>query len=137
MNPLQRTARAAALILGLVTTGTAGEIVFPGERWEQRSPAELGLDAEKLEAFAARIGGDGVIIKDGFLVKTWGEVATHKWWASASKPVLSTLLLAAVHEGKPRLARCAGARRGMDVVREGRADDLPPARQHDERLRHR
>ncbi|MDP3071838.1 MAG: serine hydrolase [Opitutaceae bacterium] len=82
------------------TTAPASESGFPGERWEERAPTELGLAAAKLDAFAARVGGDGVIIKDGFLVKTWGEVATHKWWASASKPVLSTLLLTAVQEGK-------------------------------------
>ena len=80
--------------------GAPRRIVFPREQWEARPPQELGLDAAKLDAFAARVGGDGVIIKDGFLVKSWGEVATHKWWASASKPVLSTLLLAAVQEGK-------------------------------------
>ncbi len=74
--------------------------VFPGKTWEQRAPGDVGLDAAGLDAFAANVGGDGVIIKDGFLVKTWGEVATHKWWASASKPVFSTLLLCAVQEGK-------------------------------------
>ncbi len=74
--------------------------VFPGRAWEQRAPADVGLDPAKVDAFAAAVGGDGVVIKDGYLVKTWGEVATHKWWASASKPVLSTLLLLAVHEGK-------------------------------------
>ncbi len=77
-----------------------GRAVFPGKSWEQRAPGEVGLDAAKLDAFATAVGGDGVVIKDGYLVKTWGDVATHKWWASASKPVFSTLLLLAVHEGK-------------------------------------
>ncbi len=73
---------------------------FPGRTWEQRRPGEVGLDAAKVDAFATKIGGDGVVIKDGYLVKTWGEVATHKWWASASKPVFSTMLLLAVQEGR-------------------------------------
>lgn len=75
-------------------------IVFPGERWEERAPEELGLDAAKLDEFVRRVGGDGAIVRDGFLVATWGEQTSGKWWASASKPVLSTLLLVAVQEGK-------------------------------------
>ena len=75
-------------------------VVYPGAVWEQRAPAEVGLDEAMLAIFAANVGGDGCIIKDGYLVKSWGEVATHRWWASASKPVLSTLLLAAVQAGR-------------------------------------
>ena len=78
----------------------ANDIVFPGKSWEQREPDRVGLDAGKLEAFAANVGGDGCVIRDGFLVKSWGNLTSHKWWASASKPVLSTLLLLAVQEQK-------------------------------------
>jgi CubicO group peptidase (beta-lactamase class C family) len=96
--------RSRRLLLAILTASTAiaaaAEPVFPGATWAQRPPTEVGLDAAKLDEFARRVGGDGVIVRDGFLVKTWGEVATHKWWASASKPVLSTLLLAAVQDGK-------------------------------------
>jgi len=81
-------------------TASATHIVFPGKSWEQREPAQLGLDGSKLDEFAANVGGDGCVIKDGYLVKSWGELTTHKWWASASKPVLSTLLLLAVQEQK-------------------------------------
>ena len=41
-----------------------------------------------------------MLIKDGYLVKTWGNVAARDDWASAAKPVLSTLLLLAVQEGR-------------------------------------
>jgi CubicO group peptidase (beta-lactamase class C family) len=78
----------------------AGDVVFPGKSWEEREPAKVGLDASKLEQFATNVLGDGCVIKDGYLVKSWGERKSHKWWASASKPVLSTLLLLAVQEGK-------------------------------------
>jgi len=74
--------------------------VFPGSRWETRSPEELGLDSAPLDRFAKQVGGDGCIIRDGYLVKSWGEVTRHKDWASAAKPVLSTLLLMAVKEGR-------------------------------------
>jgi CubicO group peptidase (beta-lactamase class C family) len=76
------------------------KIVFPGKSWEMRDPAQVGLNPVVLEQFATNVGGDGCIVKNGWLVKTWGEQTTHKWWASASKPVLSTLLLLAVQEGK-------------------------------------
>lgn len=79
---------------------TAAETVFPKESWNVRLPDELGLNPEKLETFANRVGGDGCIIKDGWLVFRWGNWTGHKDWASAAKPVLSTLLLFAVNEGK-------------------------------------
>ena len=58
------------------------------------------MNDAKLAEFAARLGGDGCVVRDGYLVKTWGNVTRHKDWASAAKPVLSTLLLAAVADGK-------------------------------------
>jgi CubicO group peptidase (beta-lactamase class C family) len=76
----------------------AGAAVFPGAAWEKRPPASVGLDERKLAEFAAKAGGDGCIIKDGYLVKSWGGIAAHQDWASAAKPVLSTLLLLAVQE---------------------------------------
>jgi CubicO group peptidase (beta-lactamase class C family) len=94
---------SALLIPALTPVSHAQDItkfVFPGKAWNHRPPAQLGLDAEMLERFATNVGGDGCIIKNGYLVKSWGEQTTHKWWASASKPVLSTLLLLAVQEGK-------------------------------------
>ncbi len=74
--------------------------VFPGKNWVERDASALGMDAAKLDAFISNVGGDGCIIKDGYLVKSWGNTASHKWWASASKPVLSTLLMLAVQEQK-------------------------------------
>ena len=89
-----------AWLLASATLSAQTATVFPGATWERRAPAQAGLDAVKLDAFIANVGGDGVIVRDGYLVKTWGEQTSHKWWASASKPVLSTLLLAAVQDGK-------------------------------------
>lgn len=95
-----RLVRLAAAFGALIAWVRAAENVFPGAMWASRDALSAGLDVAKLEAFAASVGGDGVVIRHGYLVKTWGEVATHKWWASASKPVFSTLLLCAVQEGK-------------------------------------
>jgi len=75
-------------------------IVFPGSKWELRSPSDVNLDSSKLNQFVSNVGGDGVIIKDGYLVKSWGNKSSKKDWASAAKPVISTLLFFAVEEGK-------------------------------------
>ena len=75
-------------------------LVFPGRSWETRLPEDVGLASRPLDKFARRVGGDGCIVKDGFLIKTWGNFTQQKDWASAAKPVLSTLLLAAVAEGR-------------------------------------
>ena len=78
--------------------------VFPGVSWETKRPEQVKLAGRSLDEFARRVGGDGCIVKDGYLIKTWGNLAQHKDWASAAKPVLSTLLLAAVADGRLRSA---------------------------------
>jgi len=73
--------------------------VFPGDSWEQRDPGSLGLDAAKLEELAEALGGRGCVIKDGYLLKAWGDQAERSDWTSSAKPVLSTLLFFALKEG--------------------------------------
>jgi CubicO group peptidase (beta-lactamase class C family) len=79
---------------------SAQPLAFPGKSWEARVPAAVGLDGAKLDAFALKVGGDGCIVRHGYLIKAWGDFSKQKDWASAAKPVLSTLLLLAVQEGK-------------------------------------
>jgi CubicO group peptidase (beta-lactamase class C family) len=78
----------------------AGEIVFPGSSWVVKTPQELGLDGGRLDAVAAALGSRGCIVKDGYVVKTWGSQSEKGDWASSAKPVLSTLLMFARKEGK-------------------------------------
>lgn len=78
----------------------AAEPVFPGKSWQARPPAEVELAADRLAAVAAALGGRGCIIKDGYVVHQWGDQAQSSDWLSSAKPVLSTLLLFAIHEGK-------------------------------------
>jgi CubicO group peptidase (beta-lactamase class C family) len=74
-------------------------IVFPGTTWTTKTPGELGLDETKLNQFASNLGGVGCIIRQGYMVKSWG--ADDKGdWASAAKPVLSTMLFFAIEEGR-------------------------------------
>lgn len=76
------------------------DVVFPGAEWQFKQPHELGLDAARLDAVAAALGGRGCAIKCGYVVKAWGPQAQKGDWASSAKPVLSTLLMFAVHEGR-------------------------------------
>lgn len=73
---------------------------FPAEHWDSRSPAEVGMDDTALDALAATLGGRGCVVKDGYVVKAWGDQAERGDWLSSAKPVLSTLLFFAIHEGK-------------------------------------
>ncbi len=86
--------------LGTSRASAQESVVYPGTHWELKSPSEVGLEGQHLDRFSENVGGDGCIIRDGYLVKSWGDVARHKDWASAAKPVLSTLLLLAVQEGR-------------------------------------
>ncbi len=73
---------------------------FPQELWERPDPAILGINRDSLKRFSERVGGDGCIVKDGYLIHEWGHISRKRDWASASKPVLSTMLLLAVAQQK-------------------------------------
>jgi len=87
-------------VLSLSATAEGPEVVFPDEQWAQKAPEELGMDREKLQRLARRVRGAGCIIKDGYLVYSWGNQTKKFNWASAAKPVISTMLFFAVHEGR-------------------------------------
>ncbi|XCN74675.1 MAG: serine hydrolase [Candidatus Electrothrix aestuarii] len=74
--------------------------VFPGKNWRQLPAEALCKNPQALRQFTKAIDGSGVIIKNGYLIKTWGHPAGRRHWASATKPVLSTLMLFAAQEGK-------------------------------------
>ncbi len=94
-------------ILATITTSVAAcsdrPAIFPSKTWQTKAPADLGLDGSKLDSLADRIGSGsdaaGVIIKHGYIVKSWGDPASRIDWASAGKSVLSTMLLFALNEG--------------------------------------
>jgi CubicO group peptidase (beta-lactamase class C family) len=81
--------------------GPAADAVWPGSEWLERKPAAVGMSAEKLTRFAEMVGGRGCVVRHGTLVFQWGDPAKSGDVASAFKPLLSTLLMMAVQEGKP------------------------------------
>lgn len=91
-------ASTLSLLSSIFPSPTAA--VFPGATWTTKTPLEVGLDSTKLDQFATNLGtGAGVIVKDGYIVKSWGSQTTKFDWASASKPLHSTMLFFAVKEG--------------------------------------
>jgi CubicO group peptidase (beta-lactamase class C family) len=97
----KHAAALASVAMLAVTASFAADqsTVFPGKTWQTKTPQQVGLIASKLDAFAKAVGGDGVVIRNGYLVKSWGK-GRRGDWASSAKPVISTLLLFAVQEGK-------------------------------------
>jgi len=73
--------------------------VFPGESWERRHPADVGLEVAGLEEFAKLARGRGCVVRRGYLVHSWGDMKRSSDVASASKPFYSHLLLRALEEG--------------------------------------
>ena len=44
--------------------------IFPGETWQRRTPREAAVKEDKLNEFVKAVGGDGVVIRDGYFIKT-------------------------------------------------------------------
>lgn len=106
----------AAMRLGMATGAIhSAEPAFPTAAWQEKSPAELGLNVEAAEAVPVALGGRGCIVKDGFVVKAWGDQAEKGDWYSSAKPVLSTLLMFAIQEGKVADADARIADFGWDL----------------------
>lgn len=92
---------AVALLLQLlVLPAMAIEKVYPGKTWQWKKPHQVGMDASKLEAFSNYVGGRGCVVRFGYMVYGWGDVARRGDVASACKPWYSHFLFKAVEEGK-------------------------------------
>lgn len=86
------------LLLCLATAGA--EEIFPAAKWTTRTPEAAGLSPAKLEALSRLVGGRGCVVRHGCMIFLWGDQSKSSDVASAFKPVLSTLLLMAVEEGR-------------------------------------
>ena len=92
---------------GRMCAGAAGSppeaangAVFPGLHWVSRPPEQLGLSQEKLDALRDLVGGRGCVVRHRYIAYTWGDQKKSADVASAMKPVISTLMLMAVQDGK-------------------------------------
>lgn len=75
--------------------------VFPSSTWSTRTPAQVGLSRAALDELRDATGNRaGVIIKNGYLVYSWGNIGAKFDWASAAKPLVSTMLFFAIRENR-------------------------------------
>jgi CubicO group peptidase (beta-lactamase class C family) len=68
---------------------------FPGASWETRAPAELGMNEVKLEeakAYALTRNGAGLIVRNGYVVSSWGRTTDRFPVFSVTKAIGSLLL---------------------------------------------
>ena len=99
---MQRILMTAAILVLCLSMANAETVsVYPAKKWQTRTPAQVGLNAAKLNVFRDAVRpGNGVIIKNGYLAYSWGSLTRKVNWASAAKPVLSTMLFYAIEELK-------------------------------------
>ena len=90
----------SVLVASCLLVSTVDEGVYPGETWQTRTPAEVELDGEKLAELAKLVEGRGCVVRHGYLVYSWGDIAKSRDIASAMKPILSTLMFKAIEEGR-------------------------------------
>jgi CubicO group peptidase (beta-lactamase class C family) len=94
------TAFIPLLFCALGVSAVSEPEVYPGEEWQLRQPEQVGLARAKLDALRDLVGGRGCVVRHGYLVYAWGDATKSADVASAVKPVISTLLLMAVQEGR-------------------------------------
>lgn len=73
--------------------------IFPGKNWLFAEPEKLGLKSDVLDSLAIILDGRGCVVKNGYIVKTWGNQQEKSDWLSSVKPLFSTLLFFAIDEG--------------------------------------
>jgi CubicO group peptidase (beta-lactamase class C family) len=67
--------------------------------WEQAAPREVGMDEPSLRSMAERVGGSGVVVREGKLVYRWGHAHRPRYAASVKKSLISVLNWRAVEQG--------------------------------------
>ncbi len=73
--------------------------VFPGDQWEKKEADLLNMSEEALKKFSKFVGGRGCVIRKGYLVYGWGDIARRHDIASAAKPIYSHFLFKALEDG--------------------------------------
>lgn len=73
---------------------------FPGRTWQRVAPESVGLRSDKLMELEQLIQGRGCVVRHGRMAHAWGDIAQSGDIASAVKPIISTLMLMAVRQGK-------------------------------------
>ncbi|MBN1341587.1 MAG: hypothetical protein JXQ73_02855, partial [Phycisphaerae bacterium] len=103
-STIQRRFVLALPVLALAAATPAAE-TYPDKTWQTKSPAQVGMKADALDALAHHVGGCGCVVRHGYLVYTWGDAGKRGDVASACKPVYVHLLIEAIEEGRIKSLR--------------------------------
>jgi CubicO group peptidase (beta-lactamase class C family) len=74
--------------------------ICPAKTWQAATPESVGLRPDRLAELAKLVEGRGCVVMHGRMVYDWGDLSRSADVASAVKPVISTLMLMAVRQGK-------------------------------------
>jgi CubicO group peptidase (beta-lactamase class C family) len=109
-------ALVAVVIVNAISTGGGRAVepdrLYPGEAWQTKIAAEVGLDEAKLEQardYALTGGGSGYITRHGALVMQWGDPKERYDLKSTTKSIGITALGLAIKDGKLKLSDKASA----------------------------
>ena len=97
-----RCAIPMLILLCEVARGALPQGTYPGKTWDARQPSQVDMDAGKLREFAELVGGNGCVIRHGYLVATWGRWRERSDVASAVKPWYAHFLFRAIEDGRIR-----------------------------------
>ncbi len=106
-SAIARSILAAALLLTATVAGAQEQpTTWPSPQWLSTQPAELGLDAEKLQEarqYAESAGGSGMIVRHGKIALRWGDQSERYDIKSATKSIGAAALGIAIKDGKIEL----------------------------------
>jgi len=89
-----------------LTSVAADEVIWPDGEWSAANPADVGMDADKLNAardYALTAEGSGMILRHGRVVLRWGDQRRRYDLKSSTKSFGATALAIAIADGKVRL----------------------------------
>lgn len=73
---------------------------WPGERWIEVGPEQVGMSRTVLAQLPTIVGGSGCVVRNGLVCFRWGTWNRARDVASAGKPVYGHFLLLALQSGK-------------------------------------
>ena len=80
---------SSILIFQILILNSVYAQVYPSNTWQTKTPTEMGMDINRLNELRDYVGGNGVVIRDGYLVYSWGSQSQRNDIASAVKPFYS------------------------------------------------
>ena len=80
------------------------EVVYPNNKWAYTSPANFGFSLDKLAEIKSefkKVGGEAmVVVKDGYVIISWGDVTKPIYNKSMRKSYLNSLIGIEYDQGK-------------------------------------